>query len=197
MARQTSSITLKGTLGNITFFKSGDAYLVRTRGGISANKIDTHPSFQRTRENNAEFSTAAKGGMLLRKSLRSSILNAKDSRMANRLTAQMVRVLHADTINFRGLRNITAGDVGLLENFDFNNGAKLATTLAAHYTVSYTRSSGNIQLSIEDFIPLQLLFAPAGTTNFRLVAAAATVNFDDDSYEAATTTSGNLVYNNT
>ena len=197
MARQASSLTLKGSLGNITFFKSGDTYLVRTKGGIPANKIATHPSFQRTRENNAEFGTAAKGGMLLRKSLRSSILNAKDSRVANRLTSQMVRVLHTDTVNFRGLRNITAGDVGLLENFEFNNGAKLATTLAAQYTVSYTRASGNIQFSIEDFIPMQLLFAPAGTTHFRLVAAAATVSFGEDSYEAATATSGNLVYNNT
>ena len=117
--------------------------------------------------------------------------------MVNRLTSQMLSVLHADTVNFRGLRNITAGDVGLLENFDFNNGAKLSATLAAHYTVSYTRSSGNIQLSIEDFIPLQLLFAPLGTTHFRLVAAAATINFDGDSYEATTAASGNLVYNNT
>src|SRR5205085_5748184 len=113
--------------------------------------------------------------MLLRTSLRSSVINAKDSRMVSRLTSQMVRVLQADTVNSKGLRNITGGDISLLKGFDFNNGAKLSAILAAHYTASFTRSSGNIQLSIEDFVPLRLLFAPAGTTHFRLIAAAASV----------------------
>src|SRR4051812_1716921 len=126
MAKQTGSLTLKGTVGNITFFKSGDGYLVRSRGGVSVKKIATHPAFQRTRENNAEFSTAAKGGTLLRTSLRSIIVNAKDRHIVSRLTTHMLRVIKRDTTSARGLRNITAGDASLLQGFDFNNGATLS-----------------------------------------------------------------------
>jgi len=42
-----------------------------------------------------------------------------------------------------------------------------------------------------------MLTAPAGTTHFRFVAATAAVNFRGNSHEAATATTGNLVYNNT
>src|SRR5437868_15017821 len=121
MAKQTGTITLTGSIGNITFFKSADGYLVRSRGGVSANKIATHPAFQRTRENNAEFSTAAKGGRLLRTSLRSTIVNARDTYMVSRLTSQMLRAVQADTTSSRGLRNITRGVAGLLQGFNFNN----------------------------------------------------------------------------
>jgi hypothetical protein len=197
MAKQMGSITLKGTVGNISFFKTGDGYLVGRRGCVSAKTIATHPAFQRTRENNAAFSSAAKGGKLLRTSLRSTIVNARDTHMVSRLTSQMLRVVQADTTSSRGLRNITDGDAGLLQGFDFNFGASLSATLSAHYTVAFTGSSGTIQLSIEDFIPFKMLTAPAGTTHFRFVAAAAAVNFRDNSYEAATATSANLVYNNT
>jgi len=116
--------------------------------------------------------------------------------MVSRLTSQMLRAAQADTTSSRGLRNITNGDAGLLQGFNFNNSASLPATLSAHYTVSFTRSSGTIQLSIEDFIPFRTLTALAGTTHFRFVAAAAAVNFRDNSYDAATTTSVNLVYNN-
>ena len=130
MARQTGCITLKRTIGNITFIKFGNGYVVKSRGDISARKIATHLSFQRTRENNAEFSTAAKAGMLLRTSLRSTIINAKVSSMVNRLISQMLRVLHAATVNFGGLRDITGGDTCLLKGFNFNNGATSSATVA-------------------------------------------------------------------
>jgi hypothetical protein len=97
--------------------------------------------------------------------------------MVSRLTSQMLRVVQTDTTSSRGLRNITGGDAGLLQGFNFNKDASLAATLSAHYTVAFTRQSGTIQISIEDFIPFRLLTAPAGTTYFRFVAAAAVVNW--------------------
>jgi hypothetical protein len=153
MAKQTGTITLTGTIGNITFFKSGDGHLVRSRGGVSAKKIATHPAFQSTHENNAEFSSAAKGGRLLRTSLRSTIVHVRDMHMVSRLTSQMLRAVQADTTSSRGLRNITGGDTSLLQGFNINIGASLSATLSAQHIISFTRSFGTIQLSIEDFIP--------------------------------------------
>lgn len=74
MARQKGIITIEGTLGNITFFKSQDGYMAREKGGVSAEKIASDPAFERTRENNAEFGRAGKASKLLRTSVKSPSL---------------------------------------------------------------------------------------------------------------------------
>ena len=77
MAKQVGIMPLEGTLGEYTFIKTQDGYMVRTRGGVSAERIATDPDFQRTRENNAEFSRACQGGKVLRVSLRKLIRNKR------------------------------------------------------------------------------------------------------------------------
>jgi len=83
---------LRGTIGNITFYKSGDGYLAREKGGVGANRIATDPAFQRTRENGAEFGRAGKAGKVLRNALRSLLQNTSDSRMISRLTREMMKL---------------------------------------------------------------------------------------------------------
>lgn len=39
MARQTGIIKLKGTIGDISFYKSADGHLARYKGGVDANRI--------------------------------------------------------------------------------------------------------------------------------------------------------------
>jgi hypothetical protein len=51
MARQKGIIKLKGTIGDITFYKTQDGHLAREKGGIDASRIASDPAFQRTREN--------------------------------------------------------------------------------------------------------------------------------------------------
>ena len=51
MAKQSGIIKLKGTIGDIAFYKTRDGHLARTKGGVSADRIQNDPVFQRTREN--------------------------------------------------------------------------------------------------------------------------------------------------
>jgi hypothetical protein len=51
MAKQKGIIKLKGTLGDITFYKSQDGFLAREKGGVDASRIANDANFQRTREN--------------------------------------------------------------------------------------------------------------------------------------------------
>lgn len=60
MARQKGIIKLKGTIGDITFYKTQDGHLAREKGGIDASRIKSDPAFQRTRENGSEFGRAGK-----------------------------------------------------------------------------------------------------------------------------------------
>ena len=136
MAQQKGILPLKGTIGNITFYKSQDGYLAREKGGIESQRIATDPAFQRTRENNAEFGRAGKAGKVLRNAVRALLQNASDSKATSRLTREMIKVVQADTTNPRGLRNVIDGEAELLLGFEFNVAGKLSATLFAPYTTT-------------------------------------------------------------
>src|SRR3954470_5561000 len=124
MAEQKGIIPLQGTIGNISFFKSGDGYRARAKGGVSGKRIATDPKFQRTRENGAEFGAAGKAGKVLRTAFRSLLQSTADKRMVSRLTREMIRVLQADAKNERGMRKVIDGEAALLEGFEFNDQGK-------------------------------------------------------------------------
>ena len=117
MARQKGIIKLKGTIGDITFYKTMDGHLARGKGGIEASRIQNDPNFQRTRENNSEFGRAGAAGKLLRTAFRTMLQTATDTRMVSRLTKDMVAVVKADATSIRGQRNVLDGELEMLEGF--------------------------------------------------------------------------------
>lgn len=50
-------------------YKTKDGVLIRTKGGVSKQRIKNDPAFQRTRENGVEFAHSAQSGQLIRKSV--------------------------------------------------------------------------------------------------------------------------------
>lgn len=92
MAQQKGIIKIEGTLGDLTFYKSQDGHLVKSKGGVSAERIATDPTFARTRENGQEFANAAKAGKLLRDAFRVMMLTASDGRVTSRLTKLMTEI---------------------------------------------------------------------------------------------------------
>jgi len=197
MAKQKGIVKLEGTIGDITFFKSADGYLARETSSISASRIANDPAFQRTRENNAEFGHAGKSGKVLRNAIRSLLQNAKDARVASRLTKGMMKVLQADTNSVRGQRNVIDGEAELLEGFDFNINAKLSTTLFAPFTTVIDRVTGSLTLSIPAFVPADRIVAPSGTTHFKIVSMGAEIDFEAETYVTDEQQSAMLPWNST
>lgn len=194
MDRQEGILPIQGTIGNLTFFKSKDGYMVKSKSGVSADRIATDDAFQRTRENNAEFGRAGKASKMLRTSLRNIISNTKDSRMVSRLTAHMLKVVQADETNDCGLRKVIDGEATLVEGFDFNINAKLSATVFTPYTVEWDAVSGKATVNIPAFIPKVGIVAPAGTTHYRLFAGIAAVDFEGTTYVGSTATSDAFVF---
>lgn len=187
MARQTGIIKLKGTIGGMTFYKtSADGHLVREKGGIEKSRIESDPAFQRTRENGAEFGRAGKAGKILRTALRALLINSADSRMVSRLTQQMVKVIQADLVNERGLRNVIDGEAELLLGFEFNLRGKLGTTLYAPFVGAIDRVSGEITVDIAPFIPANMIVAPSGTTHYKIISGGAEIDFENEVFTVAT-----------
>lgn len=182
MAKQKGIIKLKGTIGDITFYKTQDGHLAREKGGIDANRIKNDPAFQRTRENGSEFGRAGKAGKILRTALRVLLLNSADSRMVSRLTQSMVKVIQADATNERGLRNVIDGEAELLAGFEFNIRGKLGTSLFAPYTGAIDRATGEISVDIPSFIPANMIAAPGGTTHFKVISAGVEIDFENETF---------------
>jgi hypothetical protein len=187
MARQKGIIKLKGTIGDITFYKTQDGHLAREKGGIDASRIASDPAFQRTRENGSEFGRAGKAGKILRTALRGLLLNSADGRMVSRLTQQMVKVIQADTTSERGLRNVIDGEAELLAGFEFNIRGKLGTSLFAPYTASIDRITGEIKVSLASFIPTNMIAAPTGTTHYKIISAGTEIDFEAETFIEAHT----------
>ena len=196
MARQKGIIKLKGTIGDITFYKTQDGHLAREKGGIDASRIASDPAFQRTRENGSEFGRAGKAGKILRTSLRALLINSADGRMVSRLTQKMVKVIQADTVSVRGLRNVIDGEAELLQGFEFNIRGKLGTSLFAPFVGTIDRVAGTITVDIAPFIPANMIAAPSGTTHFKIISAGSEVDFEAETFVEAHTETAILPWDN-
>ncbi|WP_179335360.1 hypothetical protein [Winogradskyella costae] len=166
MAKLRSLIKIEGTLDDLTFYKGKEGYLVRTKGGVSANRIKNDPAFARTRENGSEFGHCATSGKILRRAIINLLADAKDNRITPRLTQAMSKVKNSDITSVRGQRQVAIGLAtpevrACLKSFDFNSNAQLSTVLRSDFTLDTTTG----EVSIVDLTPNHDLGVPGGATH--------------------------------
>lgn len=186
MARLKGILKFKGTMGDITFYKTRDGYVAREKGGIDKKRMATDPAFQRTRENGSEFGRAGKATKLLRMALRPLLINATDDRLTSRLVKEMMKVIQADQVSQRGLRNVIDGEAELLTGFEFNLVGKFDSSFYPPYEATIDRVSGDHTFEVQPFIPQNMIAAPVGTTHYKLVTAAVEVDFEANTYVLVT-----------
>ena len=167
MAKQIGIIKLKGTIGDLSFYKTKDGHLAREKGGVDAERIKNDPAFERTRENGAEFGSAAKSGKLVRDAFRTLMMRSSDGRVTARLTKLMSDIRALDTTSARGERNVAVAIVDpaakdLLKGFNFNNRAILGAVLYRPYSVNTGAGEISIQGSDRLFARWFLTFLLTG-----------------------------------
>lgn len=193
MARQKGIIKLKGTIGDVSFYKSKDGYLAREKGGVDGDRIRNDPAFQRTRENGSEFGRAGTAGKVLRNALRLLLQNASDAKVTSRLTKLMLQAIKSDTTSARGERTIANGDLSIISGFDFNVNGKLGSTIYAAYQAAINRGTGACTVTIPDFVPANTIAYPAGATHMRILVGVAAVDFATEAFEFSQAASADLV----
>lgn len=196
MAKQKGIIKLKGTIGDISFYKTQDGHLAREKGGVDASRIANDPAFIRTRENGAEFGSAASSGKLLRDALRTLLMNASDNRVTARLTKLMTDVKNLDTTSLRGERNVgvaiaTPSAKAALKGFNFNNRALLGGVLFKPYAVNI--ATGVITLN--GLVPINDIAFPNGATHMSIRGAWAKVDFANGTHQVELTNTTNVAIN--
>lgn len=196
MARQKGLIKIEGTLDEITFYKTQDGHLAKTKSGVSGDRIASDPAFARTRENVAEFVNSAQAGKTLRATVRTMMLAASDNRVTSRLTKLMAAIKNLDSVSARGERTVAVGIINipakeLLKGFNFNNRAILSSILFAPFTVNI----GTGVIDFPAFTPLNDVTFPEGATHLTLGGAWARVDFATGISDIKFTNKVNLLIN--
>ena len=178
MARQNGPIKIEGTIGDISFYKKDGKHFARNKGGISAERIKKDPRFARTRENLAEFGAANAGTKLMRKAFRMGMQKVKDNRLSNRLMPKLMKILQSDTINLRGKRKISEGNINALMNFQFSKKVPFDTVFYLDPGITVDLAAGTAQVQWLDFSPVVDVREQPEATHLRLFSIVATVDFD-------------------
>jgi hypothetical protein len=178
MAKQTGLFKIKGTLDNVTFYKSKDGNLAKMKTSLDGARIATDPNFARTRENGAEFGSSASSGKLIRINLRPISMNASDNRIVARLTQLMSKIKNLDATSIRGARNVgvgigTVAGKALLKGFEFNQNSLLGSILFKPYAVNTTTGV----VTIAALVPATDIVFPQGATHVSLTGGYANINF--------------------
>ena len=198
MARQRGIIKLTGKIGDLSFYKSKDGYLVREKGGVDGERIQNDPAFVRTRENGQEFGLAARSGKLLRDAFRPMMMRASDKRVTSRLTRLMSAIRKLDTTSDRGERNVAVAIQNqaakdMLKGFNFNVRSMLNAILYRPFSVD----TANGEIEIADLIPMNHIAAPANATHIAFTAAWGKVDFADGSFNVEASNAVNLPLDST
>ncbi|PZX49968.1 hypothetical protein LV84_04158 [Algoriphagus ratkowskyi] len=175
MAKQAGVITLNGKVGTLSFYKTKDGYLAREKGGVSKSRIMNDPRFARTRENLKEFADNATSAKLFRDALRPVIAKIGDTRLSQRITRVMMKVLQSDLVNNRGERMVRAGDWNLLGDLELNAACSLGSTLFLE--IAYIDSPTSWNVNIPAFVPQDFVAVPKGATHLRITATGVGLDF--------------------
>ena len=193
MARQTGLLKIKGTLDNVTFYKSKDGDIAKMKTSVDAARIANDPAFARTRENGKEFGNSASAGKLLRDSLRNITVNISGTNNVARITQIMSKIKNQDTTSVRGQRNVGVGIANatakaLLKGFDFNPSAMLGSMLYKPYVLA--PATGVI--TIAGFVPATDLTWPNGATHVSITGGFLNINFATNAVDFKLTNVVNL-----
>ena len=193
MARQRGILKIEGTLDELTFYRSDGGFLVKTKGGISGDRIANDPAFQRTRENGSEFGMAAGAGKQVRTAFRNMLMTASDKLVTSRLTKVMTDVKNLDAANARGERHVHEGfdlpeGKAVLKGFNFNIRSILSSILFKPYTLN----TGTGALDITGLIPTMDVVAAPGSTHMSITAGWARVDFATGEFETSISNTVNL-----
>ena len=184
MAREHSILKLKGRLGEMVFYENSEGHQVRTRGGISRDRILNGENFVRTRENMNEFGNINRAGKLIRKSLNEFLRQARDLRTGSRLVSLIAKVKNLDTVSVRGERTFANGFASaagqqILTGFDFNRHAPLDQILHKAFELDPVGGS----LTIADFKPRSHLTVPVSATHVNIGLACVSLNAEDQKFQ--------------
>ena len=172
MARQKGVIQFIGSIGDLSFYERNGSYFVRTKPGMSRERLMNDPCFERSRENMSEFGLSSHAGKVLRNGLSSIIKRVGDGSIVNRVSS-CLRKMIGEGSGARGKRDLNILNHGnLLIGLELNKnrpfGEVISGTLQAP-EVNVSRTE--VVWTIPDFNTDLVLSTPPGASHFKFILA--------------------------
>ena len=166
MARQTGSIKLEGTIGNIIFYKRNGKYFARQKGGVSKKRFRTAPEFEGSRQAGKEFGRASAISGVVRRSL-FPVLNGIEKLGHSKLTGIFQQVIKSDPVSERGSRKFYLGDHSLIEGLELGHDS-VTGILEGLPHVTYLEESNQVSFDFTQLGNISLSQIPSGASHFEV-----------------------------
>lgn len=183
MAKYKSLFQVSGDVGDAGFrLIDGQMVLGRT-SSLDRNRIRTDPAFERTRENQKEFSAAAKATAAFRLGLAGVMKRFADPRASSRFTAVFKKMLNAGP-GLRGQRTIEImNQKAKLIGLNLHRSETVASVFLMRPTLTVNVDRNAVTTIIPVFNADEKVVPPRGATHFKLtlaVVALSDFEFDVD-----------------
>jgi hypothetical protein len=184
MAKQTGTLKLKGTIGDINYYRSkSGGYLARAAGGGFQKGSKHKESMVRTMENASEFGRCSKTKKVFRIALAPYLCVRKDGELHGRMVQLFTKLKDLDTMNSRGNRRVGRGletpkGKQLLRDFAFTPSCSTTEVLACSLNYDFDTRT----LSVTNFDIKDVGF-PAGSTHMALTLGLLQFDFDTLGYQ--------------
>lgn len=136
----------------------------------------------RVMEHALEFGRCGTGTRLLLTAFNRLLKDHKEIHQSSRLNSRMLRVIQSDPVNGRGERVLSAGDISLLEGYDFYSKNPLLKVFQSPIHTQIDRIGGLCTISIPSFDASDRIFYEGHYTHVVFIAAAAVLDFDRDNF---------------
>ncbi|OAD92639.1 hypothetical protein A7A78_01650 [Aequorivita soesokkakensis] len=188
MAKQVGVIRLKGTIGDVTYYRSknGGDLARAAGGGYTSESVKNSPSMVRTRENASEFGHCSSVKKHFRLSLAPFLCVRKDGTLHKRMMTLFTELKKMDPVSERGQRNVGQGlttvrGKNLLGNFNFTPACNVAEVLGATLHYDFV----NRILEVTNF-DIHAVSFPSGATHMALTLGLLHFDFDTLKYQLKT-----------
>lgn len=149
---------------------------------VNRRRVLTDPVFEMTRKNNTEFTRACVANRLLRHAFTLTMVNKADRYVSGRLTKIMFKILQSDSINNRGQRRVTQGELGILEGFNFNRDTSLQNVLRAPYHITIDKAVMQATIQFPSFMAKAMIEPTSGAHAFMLTGIAASLDLEEETW---------------
>ncbi|SIT15394.1 hypothetical protein [Belliella pelovolcani] len=165
MAKQTGSLTLEGTMGNVIFYKRNGKFYSRSKGSPSRKKLKHGKEFENSRRVSSEFGHASKFAAKLSRSCVGLLNPGRHDGLHGRLTSSMHKVVQSDPVSEYGHRRLRFGNLELMKGFDFE-ATSLKSLIANMPTVDHQGQVVRINFSRIGGVKKKAI--PGGATHYRV-----------------------------
>lgn len=176
MAIAAGVVNFTGPMGDVSAYrmKGTDKIIMRRKGGVSKQRIKTHPNFDLTRRNNEEWKACIGASKNIRNAM-NVVTRLADYNFSGHLHALCKNIQLDDTANEKGKRSVSLSTSAYkLEGFGLNKYNSFDSIVRHPLQYSINRVSGTATVNIPELISNINLHNPKKQPLYRFVMVLGT-----------------------